>query len=218
MSYNDAAATGITLVGMASQPVPMPAVVDQPGSVTLSLEGAPEVGTVITATLTDLDGGVTGEMWQWQRSADGVTWTDIDGATAATYTATEADAGMQLRVLVTYADALGTGIRLEGAATEALPSTPELTPTPTMTPTRTPTLRPPVRPATPTPTAAPDTPTPTPPRDTPTPTQPPTATMLPTPLPTGEPPTPTAISPEAQGPRPCPRRWSPTRKRGSQSG
>ena len=169
VSYNDAAATGITLVGMASQPVPMPAVVDQPGSVTLSLEGAPEVGTVITATLTDLDGGVTGEMWQWQRSADGVTWTDIDGATAATYTATEADAGMQLRVLVTYADALGTGIRLEGAATEALPFTPELTPTPTMTPTPTPTpattQRPPARPATPTPTAPPDTPIPTAPPD-----------------------------------------------------
>ena len=165
VSYNDGAATGITLVGMASQPVPTPAVVDQPGSVTLSLEGAPEAGTVITATLTDLDGGVTGETWQWQRSADGVTWTDIDGATAASYTATEADAGMQLRALVTYADALGTGISLEGAATEALPSTPEITPTPTMTPTPATTQRPPVRPATPTPTAPPATPTPTAPPD-----------------------------------------------------
>ncbi len=105
--------------------------VDEAGTVTLS-STQPKVGIELTAALTDPDGGVTVASWQWQRSADGTTWTDVAGATAPTYTPTEADAGMRLRANVTYSDRVGSGITLEGTAV-AVPVAP--TPTPTQTPT-----------------------------------------------------------------------------------
>jgi len=54
-------------------------------------------------TLGAIAGGVTGSptpirSWQWQRSPNGLTWTNIDGAIAATYTIVAADAGQRLRV------------------------------------------------------------------------------------------------------------------------
>jgi hypothetical protein len=54
-------------------------------------------------TLGAIAGGVTGSptplrTWQWQRSPNGLTWTDIEGATAATYTIVAEDAGQRLRV------------------------------------------------------------------------------------------------------------------------
>ena len=150
--------------------------VEEVGTVTLS-STEPEAGVELTATLTDPDGGITGASWQWQRSADGTTWADVDGATAPTYTPTEADAGMRLRVNVTYSDGAGSDITLEGPAVE-LPAAP--TPTPTDTPTPTPTATP-----TPRPTA---TATPTPrPTATATPTPRPTATAMPQPTATAAP-------------------------------
>ena len=125
VSYNDAAATGINLVSMATGAVPeRTPVLDLPGSVTLSPVGAPEVGTEITATLIDPDGGVTGETWQWQRSADEVTWTAIDGASTASYTPVEADVGMMLRANVSYSDAVAAGVSLVSATTEAVDAMP----------------------------------------------------------------------------------------------
>ena len=185
VSYSDAVAAGVSLVGATTEAVAAMPAPDRPGSVTLSPEGTPEVGKAITATVTDPDGEVTGEIWQWQRSADGVTWTDIDGATTERYTPTEADAGMVLRANVSYNDAVATGVNAMGMNTEAVAASPAPgleTPTPTPTPPS-----PLVRPDTPTPP-----PTPVVPPQTPTPTQ----TMLPTPPPTDVPPTPTAITSE----------------------
>ena len=45
--------------------------------------------------------------YQWQRSANGVTWTSIGGATSSTYTVGAADAGADLRVAVTAANVAG---------------------------------------------------------------------------------------------------------------
>ena len=45
--------------------------------------------------------------YQWQRSADGVTWTSIAGATGSSYTLGAADGGDEVRVAVTAANALG---------------------------------------------------------------------------------------------------------------
>ena len=187
VSYSDAAAAGVSLVGATTEAVAEMPAPDRPGSVTLSPEGTPEIGKAITATVTDPDGEVTGEIWQWQRSADGVTWTDIDGATTERYTPTEADAGMMLRANVSYNDAVATGVNAMGMNTEAVAASPAPdleTPTPTPTPPS-----PPVRPATPTPT-------PTPTLVVPPQTSTPTQTMLPTPPPTDVPPTPTAITSE----------------------
>ena len=45
--------------------------------------------------------------YQWQRSADGVTWTSIAGATGSSYTLGAADGGDEVRVAVTAFNALG---------------------------------------------------------------------------------------------------------------
>ena len=41
---------------------------DQPGSVSLTTT-TPVVGSPVTATLTDPDGGIYGASWQWQTSS-----------------------------------------------------------------------------------------------------------------------------------------------------
>ena len=80
---------------------------EEKGSISLSSQ-QPNVGVGLVATLTDPDGGVTGERWQWARSPDGSTrWSDIPAASAATYTPVLADAANFLRVTVTYTDAQG---------------------------------------------------------------------------------------------------------------
>ena len=96
--------------------------VDELGTVSLS-RIQPGVGQVITASLTDEDGGVNDMKWQWARSGTGAdgSFTDIDGATSASYTPEAkiednpatvgineeyaGDEGQFLRARVTYRDA-----------------------------------------------------------------------------------------------------------------
>ena len=66
---------------------------DEDGTVTLS-SMQPVVGTPLTANLTDPDGMVTGEMWQWARSMDMMDWEDIAGATMVSYTPVGSDEGV----------------------------------------------------------------------------------------------------------------------------
>ena len=76
--------------------------VEENGTVSLSAL-QPRVGVALTASLTDLDGGVTNVEWQWQRNS-----TDIVGATSDTYTPTSEDQGETLTAMATYTDAQGT--------------------------------------------------------------------------------------------------------------
>ena len=78
------------------------------GEVTLSTM-RPEVDTEVTATLSDLDGMVSGEMWQWARSMDGTSFMDISGATMDTYSPVATDEGYYLRATVMYTDGHGSG-------------------------------------------------------------------------------------------------------------
>ena len=95
---------------MAMQPVTVTVTnVDEDGTVTLS-SNRPIVGTEITATLTDLDGGITDTTWQWTRSSDGSTgWANIPEATADSYTTVDADANMYLKATAMYTDGHGPG-------------------------------------------------------------------------------------------------------------
>ena len=82
--------------------------VDEDGMVRLS-PPQPVVGSAVTATLTDEDGGVTGESWRWARAdTAGGTYTNISGATSASYTPVDADGGKYLRATVRYRDAEGS--------------------------------------------------------------------------------------------------------------
>ena len=92
--------------------------IDEAGKITLRDEDGkelvqPHADGPITAELTDPDGGVTGVMWQWERSqvnppTGSDPLTDIaaeDGGTSATYTPTNDDTSYFLKVTATYMDA-----------------------------------------------------------------------------------------------------------------
>ena len=92
--------------------------VEEPGVVTLS-DDEPGVGVAVDATLSDGDGSISGEMWQWARSADGRTrWFSIVGATSSSYTTVQADADFYLRARASYTDNRGGG--KDAAAVTAL--------------------------------------------------------------------------------------------------
>ena len=84
--------------------------VDEPGTVSL-WPAEPHVGTVLRATLSDPDGGVSSESWQWSRSSS-----ETISATDASYTPTFEDTGRYLRVAVEYSDAEGSGKSAEVVA------------------------------------------------------------------------------------------------------
>jgi len=97
--------------------------VEEEGVVTLS-DLEPEAGTPVTASLSDGDGGVTGQSWQWSRSHDGRTgWSPAtgSGATSNRYTPTVSDEDSYLRAVVEYTDRRGGGKRAE-AITSPVPS------------------------------------------------------------------------------------------------
>ena len=88
--------------------------VEEDGIVTLD-RVQPEVGSAITATLSDPDGGESGVTWQWQSQAAAsrdalndldTDWTDIRGATSRAYTpvADDVGTGIFLRASATYTD------------------------------------------------------------------------------------------------------------------
>ncbi len=95
---------------------------EEDGVVTLSQE-EPEVGVALTATLTDGDGNVSGDSWQWTRSENGVSgWDPIPGATSSTYTPVDADGDFFLRARVEYTDRRGAGKDAEGVTDGPVPS------------------------------------------------------------------------------------------------
>ena len=75
--------------------------VDEPGRMALT-PGAPRVGHPVRAQVSDPDGPVAVQGWQWRRSRDGRTWKTIPGAVADHYTPVRADAGQRLAVNVAY--------------------------------------------------------------------------------------------------------------------
>ena len=115
-------------------------IVDQPGTVSLWPE-QPRVGTVVSATLTDPDGlegagsGAAASLgavsWQWARSSEGSTWASVDVyEDGDSYTPTEDDEGMWLKVTAVYTDGHGQGKSAEAitaATVGAREASPELT-------------------------------------------------------------------------------------------
>lgn len=78
------------------------------GSVTLAGTTTEDQTLSIANTLNDEDGIGSGFQYQWQSlRADG-TWSDITGATAATFTPGQAQVGLSVRAVVRYVDGYGT--------------------------------------------------------------------------------------------------------------
>ena len=79
-----------------------------PGNVAApAITGAAIVGQTLQASAGGWTPAGLSLSYQWQRSADGVAWTSIGGATAAAYTVSTADAAADVRVTVTAANAAG---------------------------------------------------------------------------------------------------------------
>ena len=109
VTYTDATFGSDSLSSVTASAVSAASTADNPGSMSLSPSSGLVSGDSVTATLTDPD-NPTNQVWLWQRSANGSTnWSNISGATSASYTTTDADAGNYLRATVTYNDDSGTG-------------------------------------------------------------------------------------------------------------
>jgi hypothetical protein len=104
-TYTVSDGNGGTVAGTRSLTVT--AVNDAPTG-TVTVTGTFQTGQTLTAsnTVADADNGLTplGIAYQWQNSADGVTWNDIASATSDTYTLTPADGGLFVRADARYTD------------------------------------------------------------------------------------------------------------------
>ena len=98
--------------------------VDEDGTVNLSMT-QPSVRTEITATLTDPDGGVTGESWVWARTTDPTDlsahpWVNITNATSASYEPVDGDVNYYLQATVSYTDAEASGKSAKAETSQAV--------------------------------------------------------------------------------------------------
>ncbi|MDZ5461866.1 hypothetical protein, partial [Azohydromonas lata] len=75
------------------------------------------------STIADADGMGT-LRYSWWSSADGQTWTRIEGATGESFTLTGAQADRMVRVEVSYVDGHGTTETVKSLATAKLPPIP----------------------------------------------------------------------------------------------
>ena len=96
--------------------------VDEPGRVIVA-PADPEVGSEITASLTDPDGSLSSVLWQWSRSEDGATnWEDIAGASTSSYTPNADDGGIYLRAAANYTDGEGSGKSAYATTSQPVPT------------------------------------------------------------------------------------------------
>ena len=93
------------------------------GEVALSTT-RPQIGTAITATVTDEDVVVSSSVrWQWLRGeARSGLFTAIQGATSADYTPVEADATMYLVAMASYTDGHGPGKSISAVTANMVPA------------------------------------------------------------------------------------------------
>ncbi len=115
-SYTDAGGSGKSAEGITAAAVAQ----DDDGVVSLSTS-APRVGSSVTASLSDPDGGVRNVTWQWEKSTSRTSgWTAIANATSATYVPRQGDLGSYLRATASYTDAVGSGKSAEGVTTSTV--------------------------------------------------------------------------------------------------
>ena len=97
--------------------------VDDPGVVTIMPDTAPQVGTELTASLEDQDGGVANLMWQWQKDDGQGSYADIPGATMMSYTPVMADDDSRLQATAMYDDVFGQDKTAMGMTANAVGAT-----------------------------------------------------------------------------------------------
>ena len=97
-----------------------PVLRDDDGRVTLT-PASVQVGTSVTARLTDPDGNIRNVTWQWASSESSTSgWLDIPGATSSTYTTVPDDLDMFLRATASYDDGDGPDKVADAVTTSAV--------------------------------------------------------------------------------------------------
>lgn len=99
------------------------------------ISGSLRVGSVQTASTGTWLNTPTGYTYQWQKSADGLSWIAIDGAILATYTPTFDVANLKIRVVVNASNLIGTSDVSSLAIRNFLPPVATTVPVITGTPT-----------------------------------------------------------------------------------
>ena len=102
VSYTDGGATAESVTSAATSPVTNVSHSSTGGVTITGVATEDEVLTADTSTLADAD-GLGALSYQWSRDGS-----PIDGATAGTYTLTQADVGATITVEVSYTDGEGT--------------------------------------------------------------------------------------------------------------
>ncbi len=98
--------------------------VDEPGAVALD-RAQPQVGAVLTATLSDPDRGRSGVSWVWESSTGSSgPWSEVAGAGSRSYTPVGADVGRYLRVTAGYSDVHGSGKAVSAVTDNAVRAAP----------------------------------------------------------------------------------------------
>ena len=99
----------------------------------VALTGAPpQVGRLLTAMLSDSDGGVSNITWQWERSTDQSNWTAFTMGVSSSgarsrYTPVAGDMTQYLRVTAAYTDRSGPNQSARAAPTTAVQAAPVVT-------------------------------------------------------------------------------------------
>ncbi len=111
-------ATGASAVGSAASSATAPVGSPVPvNTAAPAVTGTPGVGKVLTASTGAWSNTPTAYAYQWQRSTNsGSTWGAITGATGSTYTTVVADAGAEVRVIVTATNSYGSAAANSAAA------------------------------------------------------------------------------------------------------
>ena len=95
---------------------------DEEGELTLS-SVQPQVGTALTAILTDPDGLVSTD-WVWEQSRDRRAWGPVKGTPTTSYTPETDDLGTFLRITATYTDETGPDKRAQVITPHAVRTAP----------------------------------------------------------------------------------------------
>ena len=106
--------------GQAADSAATAKVIDVTPTLSVAVSGTAQEAQVLTATPTlgtDRDDSATSVIYQWQRSIDGKSWTNISGATANTYTAAEGDENGFLRVTASFTDDTAQTVTAASSAT-----------------------------------------------------------------------------------------------------
>ncbi|WP_193372586.1 FG-GAP-like repeat-containing protein, partial [Planktothrix prolifica] len=116
VSYTDLLGTAETV---NSSPTSLVANINDLPTGNVSITGTATQNQTLTATNTLADADGLGTLnYQWQESSDnGVTWTDISGATNNTFTLSQTQVGKKVQVKVSYTDLLGTAETVNSSPT-----------------------------------------------------------------------------------------------------